>query len=463
MKVTLCAIGALILLSSMTGIFNNLVVVDTSAQPFEKEDRNEKIENNYNYEETTSYHNDMYKGYEEQNPNEYSSYDNYDRADYGKPYDSSYNNNDGYAADTKTSYNTMDDKYSKSPTTDNKYECQRGPFEGFFVSSVEFCDIKIHDDRKDFKKIDYDKKDPKDTKFTCPDSGLVVDKKENCPIICPPGSALEGHLVKAGSVIAEACSVDTPLQQTCGDQTDLPGVLVRTAPDDCNINFDRCAFDTNLGEALGLEETEFVEVADEQLCALEIPEVTTPPVATNPQAQCIKCADLAVFAGLNDINPPGTEPESFPQQEASADLRAAAGVFTICQETGTDRQDAFDTQVDITNTAQETLIESAFDSCLDDAPQPPTVLQTQSSIASSQENSLTTNIKSEAEIPSANTEPQNANLTSLQENPNVKALLQNPDLDSLLENPDVNALLENPDVKALLNDPEVNALLETQK
>ena len=95
MKVTLCAIGALILLSSMTGIFNNLVVVDTSAQPFEKEDRNEKVENNYNYEETTSYHDDKYKGYEEQNSNEYSSYDNYDPADYGKPYDSRYNNNDG--------------------------------------------------------------------------------------------------------------------------------------------------------------------------------------------------------------------------------------------------------------------------------------------------------------------------------------------------------------------------------
>ena len=30
----------------------------------------------------------------------------------------------------------------------NKYECQKGPFEGFFVSSVEFCKFKF-DDRKD--------------------------------------------------------------------------------------------------------------------------------------------------------------------------------------------------------------------------------------------------------------------------------------------------------------------------
>ena len=25
------------------------------------------------------------------------------------------------------------------PTEDKKYECRTGPFEGFFVSSVEFC------------------------------------------------------------------------------------------------------------------------------------------------------------------------------------------------------------------------------------------------------------------------------------------------------------------------------------
>ena len=32
--------------------------------------------------------------------------------------------------------------YSKYPTDDKKYECQTGPFEGFFTSSVEFCDAK---------------------------------------------------------------------------------------------------------------------------------------------------------------------------------------------------------------------------------------------------------------------------------------------------------------------------------
>ena len=43
-----------------------------------------------------------------------------------------------------------DKKYSKYPTDDKKYECRTGPFEGFFVSSVEFCKFKF-DDRKDHK------------------------------------------------------------------------------------------------------------------------------------------------------------------------------------------------------------------------------------------------------------------------------------------------------------------------
>ena len=35
--------------------------------------------------------------------------------------------------------NYGDSDYSQYPTDDKKYECRTGPFEGFFVSSVEFC------------------------------------------------------------------------------------------------------------------------------------------------------------------------------------------------------------------------------------------------------------------------------------------------------------------------------------
>ena len=47
-------------------------------------------------------------------------------------------------------YDYENDMYSTYPTEINKYECQKGPFEGFFVSSVEFC-----------KQVKFDKDDNK--------------------------------------------------------------------------------------------------------------------------------------------------------------------------------------------------------------------------------------------------------------------------------------------------------------
>ena len=46
----------------------------------------------------------------------------------------------------KSNFNTYkynnEEKYSDYPSKVNKYECQKGPFEGFFVSSPEFCILK---------------------------------------------------------------------------------------------------------------------------------------------------------------------------------------------------------------------------------------------------------------------------------------------------------------------------------
>ena len=47
-----------------------------------------------------------------------------------------------------------DSSYSQYPTDDNKYQCRTGPFEGFFVSSVEFCKHVKFDDRKDNDRKD---------------------------------------------------------------------------------------------------------------------------------------------------------------------------------------------------------------------------------------------------------------------------------------------------------------------
>jgi hypothetical protein len=48
-------------------------------------------------------------------------------------------------------YNKYGDcSYNTYPTDDKKYECGTGPFEGFFVSSVEFC-----------KRVNFEYKDKK--------------------------------------------------------------------------------------------------------------------------------------------------------------------------------------------------------------------------------------------------------------------------------------------------------------
>jgi hypothetical protein len=48
-----------------------------------------------------------------------------------------FNNNNNTVAMAQ-GYNG-DNYYSPYPTDDKKYECRTGTFEGFFVSSVEFC------------------------------------------------------------------------------------------------------------------------------------------------------------------------------------------------------------------------------------------------------------------------------------------------------------------------------------
>src|SRR5215208_1928011 len=76
-----------------------------------------------------------------------SSYDQsygYDaQSSYGPQQQPSYDQKPSYDYSSQSSYSD----YSDYKTKDKKYECRTGPFEGFFVSSVEFCDAK-HDDKK---------------------------------------------------------------------------------------------------------------------------------------------------------------------------------------------------------------------------------------------------------------------------------------------------------------------------
>jgi len=61
------------------------------------------------------------------------------------------NNNNAVMAQVNYDDNYYGDNsyYSQYPTDDKKYECRTGPFEGFFVSSVEFCKHVKLNDRKD--------------------------------------------------------------------------------------------------------------------------------------------------------------------------------------------------------------------------------------------------------------------------------------------------------------------------
>jgi hypothetical protein len=63
-----------------------------------------------------------------------------------------YGYSDGYTYNDSYSDSSYGNNYSKYPTDDKPYECRTGPFEGFFVSSVEFCKhIKFDDNKRDHR------------------------------------------------------------------------------------------------------------------------------------------------------------------------------------------------------------------------------------------------------------------------------------------------------------------------
>src|SRR5687767_5951771 len=200
-----------------------------------------------------------------------------------------------------------DDMYSEYPRKDNKFECEEGPFTGFFVSDPIFCDVE-----------------------------LPAGPQGPQGLPGPPGP--RGQTGPAGS--------------------------------------GGSAFDAT----------------------------------TDFKSQCLKCADLAVIqasniALLEEPNDQDTGP-TFPQREASIDLTRPSpnNVFTVCQaETDTEQIEDFNTLVDIRADFEESRIETGFRDCVTNAPTPPTppttALQPQSLESSLQENSLTTNVKPEIEIP----------------------------------------------------------------
>ena len=79
-----------------------------------------------------------------ENSNGYANYESYGANYYQQP--NYYSIQDRQYEDKQNSYTNDYNNYNKYPTKENNYECRTGPFEGFFVSSVEFCKS---DNRKD--------------------------------------------------------------------------------------------------------------------------------------------------------------------------------------------------------------------------------------------------------------------------------------------------------------------------
>ncbi len=89
------------------------------------------------------------------NSHKYANYESYGANSYQQP--NYYYSQDRQYDDKQNSYTNDYNNYNKYPTKDKPYECRTGPFEGFFVSSVEFCKHGKFNDKKDNGYYDSDK------------------------------------------------------------------------------------------------------------------------------------------------------------------------------------------------------------------------------------------------------------------------------------------------------------------
>ena len=125
------------------------------------------------------------------------------------------NNNNSFSSVMAQEYDKYGDSYySQYPTDDKKYECRTGPFEGFFVSSVEFCKhVKFDDNKRDNRDNNQTgtqgpsgpQGPPGATGATGPQGPPGIVNAE----LCPPGTAFENFYVLNGTT-AESCDIVPP-------------------------------------------------------------------------------------------------------------------------------------------------------------------------------------------------------------------------------------------------------------
>jgi hypothetical protein len=121
-----------VLLGSGFVIASQTAMAVQFSYPYSTSAYNKAYNNNTSFDDNSGY-NKAYTPKNNDRNDRYSSFD--DNSGYNKAYTPKNNDrNDRYSDSYSKSA-----VYSKYPTIDRIYECQKGPFEGFFTSSVEFC------------------------------------------------------------------------------------------------------------------------------------------------------------------------------------------------------------------------------------------------------------------------------------------------------------------------------------
>ena len=124
-----------VVMLAVVPVLNQNSFLNVMAQGNDNYDNNNPYMDNKNSEQYDTYSDNIgveYDNYQQeqyQQQQPYQIINNFYYPQEGK----SYSNDNSYSSDHDN------ELYSSYPTKINKYECQKGPFEGFFVSSVEFC------------------------------------------------------------------------------------------------------------------------------------------------------------------------------------------------------------------------------------------------------------------------------------------------------------------------------------
>jgi hypothetical protein len=137
-------------------IASQTVMAVQFSYPYSNSAYNKAYNNNTSSDDNSAYNKAYNPNNNDRNDRDSSFYDN---SAYNKAYnpnnndrndrDSSFYDNSAYNKAYNPNNNDKNDKYSDSysksagyskyPTIEKIYECQKGPFKGFFTSSVEFC------------------------------------------------------------------------------------------------------------------------------------------------------------------------------------------------------------------------------------------------------------------------------------------------------------------------------------